>query len=457
MKVKNLFYDKNSNYRCLGTGPDRIKKQRVGIYFKNIMAEAERQLRQEVAINSFTDIGRIPDYVKGLSSFDGKPTELINWLTEVQEIFNMYQDLPRESVQFGIIQRTVRRKITGEASDVLNSNNITCDWPQIKATLLLYYRDKRDLRTLDYELSNIKKSPAETLGSYFSRVNELQNLIIAQVQTEPGMTEHASSHINYFRGKALDCFIRGLERSLSLLLKTANPHNLNRAYQFCLEYYNMDARTAPFNNQYSEHPIPKPRELVISSTAPPPVPRRTINVPPPPRRYPNFASAPMPMPRFIQNIPAPMPRYTQNIPAPMPRYNQNIPAPMPRYQQNTYFMPKQPPPVPMEVDPSIRSRQVNYGNRPIFNPKRPHPPSTQVQNFKRQAYPLTQGDEYTGYQYTNSPEYYPDNYDYLDDYMEPTESPLPDDPSSQPQQPAALPLKEEPSSSANFLEWGESW
>lgn len=136
------------------------------------MAEAE--LQQE-AIRTFIDVGRIPDFLKIFDSFDGKPTELVGWLTEVESIFHMYRDVPRDSTQFNLLSRTIRRKIIGEASDVLNANNVTCDWNQIKSTLLLYYKDKRELKTLDAGLTNISKKPNESLTGYFSRVPHCPN------------------------------------------------------------------------------------------------------------------------------------------------------------------------------------------------------------------------------------------------------------------------------------------
>ncbi|XP_058064653.1 uncharacterized protein LOC131214288 [Anopheles bellator] len=46
--------------------------------------------RSNEAIRTFVEIGRIPDFVKGLPVFDGKPTELLNWFTEVYEIFEIF-------------------------------------------------------------------------------------------------------------------------------------------------------------------------------------------------------------------------------------------------------------------------------------------------------------------------------------------------------------------------------
>ncbi|XP_055613722.1 uncharacterized protein LOC129760158 [Uranotaenia lowii] len=82
---------------------------------------------------------------------------------------------------------------------------------------------------------------------------------------------------------------------------------------------------------------------------------------PPPRPHPSaFQPRPFqPMPRFFNPL-QPPPRY-QPLPRPHPSAFHPRPfQPMPRS-----FNP-QPKPTPMDVDPSIRSRHVNYLNRPNY-------------------------------------------------------------------------------------------
>lgn len=44
---------------------------------------------------------------------------------------------------------TEKRKIEGEAADILNTNNVLSYWSDIKNTLILYYREQRDVKMLD--------------------------------------------------------------------------------------------------------------------------------------------------------------------------------------------------------------------------------------------------------------------------------------------------------------------
>ncbi|XP_058448226.1 uncharacterized protein LOC131428341 [Malaya genurostris] len=289
-----------------------------------------------LTMQQFIDLGKLPDFIRDLQNYDGKPTELLAWLTDVEGIFCMYRDARATEAQLELIERSVRRKIRGEAADILNSNNIVHNWQQIKSTLLLYYRDKRDIKTLDFELTTIKKNSNETLGSYYSRVNELLSSIVAQIQTEEKLAPHVNSHIDYFREKTVDAFIRGLEKPLCQLLKTFNPKTLNQAYQFCLDYYNMDTRSAPFRNEHFT-PAPKPRDLEINRLPPRPPPRR---YPPPPIPAPRNLGFPQ-MPLFGR-------QYFQANPFTQTR---------PQYQPNPFQAPPRPwaakplpKPEPMDID-----------------------------------------------------------------------------------------------------------
>ena len=132
-----------------------------------------------MSTQQFTDLGKVPDFVRDVKPFSGDPTQLINWISDVDAIFRTYRENGATPIQISVLGRTVRRKIEGEAGDVLNSNNILTDWHEIKNTLLLYYKYQRDVKTLDYP--------------------GLLSFIIAQVQTDDTLKLSTAAHINYFR------------------------------------------------------------------------------------------------------------------------------------------------------------------------------------------------------------------------------------------------------------------
>lgn len=433
------------------------KRQRVGLYFSNIMNQAEANIREvppppALTTQQFIDLGRVPDFVRDVKTFSGDPTKLIDWITDVEAIFRTYRDSGATQTQLNVLERTIRRKIDGEAADILNSNNISSSWADIKTTLVLYYRDQRDIKTLDYQLTSIKKTPDESLSTYYSRVTELLSLMIAQVQTDEKLKENAAAHIDYFRDKALDAFIRGLDKPLSILLKSTNPRTLGQAFNFCVEYHNMDIRTAPFRNEFGNHSTPKPREPPKLPPRPQSMqPRPFIPPPPPPRR-----------PNFFQNYalpPKPIPQTNPFRPNPQNAFRPFQNNPFRSFQNTPFGTPK---PEPMELDSSGQTRMINYGNRPVMNLKRSHPPSLQQhQAFKRQAHPLEAS--YANPEYYGYPDY---DYDYgYEQYWDETQYDGSYEQSEQaahdqPEQAALIEVNDQDRNNAqetNFLEWHPSW
>lgn len=155
--------------------------------------------------------------------------------------------------------------------------------------------------------------------------------------------------------------------------------------KFCLEYYNLDTRTAPFRNEHTTI-TPKPRDLETSKMTPRP----------PPRRFPPVQS-PIPTPRNLDYYYTP-PYARQNY---QPFFQnraqtQQIIQPPPRP-----FYPKpQPRPEPMDIDYSIRTRNLNYGNRPQNDTTRSVPKPNHMP-FKQQAHPIDTSPEMQAEQFYN--------------------------------------------------------
>lgn len=376
-----------------------------------------------MSAQEFLERGKIPDCVKDINSFDGKQQELATFIADVQLVIDDYREEGATERQMQILQRAIRRRIQGHAADILAQHNVMYDWEEIKETLLFEYRDKRDILTLDYELFAIKRGPQEPLLTFQNRIQELLTTCISQVNTDPELCADAHSHIRQYRRRARDAFIRGVESKMGLWVLSNKPQSVREAYNLCLDYCNFTARDQGAN------------ELRLMRAN-----AQHIAPPPPPRK---FNTNP-----FLNHHPKQNP-FTN---PPIQKINQNLvykpTNPFQQYPSNSQNFGNQPPrrlppPEPMDVDPSLRTRQVDYVNRPPF--KRPlnsfqgaNPP------FKRQAHPVEQGECSTNLE---EEQYYPpeiyqdplDQYDQAYQYTEEDEA-------------AGIEHAE-----LNFLEWSPSW
>lgn len=336
--------------------------------------------------DNLVDLDRIPDVVRCLREFSGQPAEYNSWRKSVNRILEIYEPMKGTAKYFGIIS-VIRNKIVGNADAVLESYNTPMNWESISRCLTLHYADKRDLSTLEYQLTSLVQGN-ESVQDFYQKVYSHLSLILNKIGALEIGREAMSLLTQTYRDKALDTFVRGLKGDLPKLLGIKEPADLPEALHLCLKLENQNFRTNYANNQQ--------RKMVNTIPLPP---RQTQQRP----FYPQLAYLP-PRPQPIHEMNQmqtqqqfrAMPRNQQQfgtIPrnhqfGAIPRNHQqyNIPPPRP-------FGPKpQPRPEPMDVDQSLRSRNVNYINRPTNNGflgKRPPPqyeePRKQSRNFHVQA------------------------------------------------------------------------
>lgn len=306
---------------------------------------------------------KIPDLVKDLPTFTGDPSELNSWLNDVDSLVKLYQTKGTDTIErqnkYHMICKFIRRKIRGEANDSLVASNVGINWNLIKKTLVTYYGEKRDLETLDFQLMSVQQKN-RSLEVYYDEVNRLLSLIANQINTDERFTHPEASRalIEMYNKKAIDAFMRGLDGDVYKFIRNYEPTSLAGAYSYCISFQNIECRKM----------LTKPRTYT-----PPTAPRNMIPLPPPtPIRY----THPQPPPR--PHYPKPPMYGNRNFNNFTPRYQQ----PFQQRQFNKFQ--RQPPPEPMDVDQSIRTHQVNYGNRPNSNNVRP-PKRPRVNNIQTNA------------------------------------------------------------------------
>lgn len=273
------------------------------------------------------EISRLPDCVKELQPFDGNPTQYLSWVHSVENILRDY-NIMRDRPIYRAILQSIRQKIRGNADSALISYNIFDDeWAAIKKCLSLHYADKRDLRTLEYQLGNLSQRN-RTIDEFYANVNHQFSLIVNKIKTEDYSTDTVTVLIETYRNRALDVFIRGLNGDLSKMLIIQKPMTLPEAYASCLEIQNLNYRNLTVHDRNSTNSITAPINQIFARTN---VSQNDH------RRNPNQMA--LPQKNQAYNI------QHRNIRAP-PRPTQAKPAEQ------------------MDIDPSI-SRQVNYINRPV--------------------------------------------------------------------------------------------
>lgn len=344
------------------------------------------------------ELKQVYDLDRLIPTFNGDPSELYQFLNITESLIQRFlPDGPndiKKGNQLYTLCMLIRQKLQGEANSALVNNFVNLNFNSIKRTLITYFGEKRDLTTLDHQLTNCAQNN-RTLEEFYDDINKYMSHITNSIRTD-SLYQHpeaAKALISHYNHKALDAFIRGLDGDTGKFLKCYQPTSIAAAYAYCVEIQNMDYRkvhirkTPESNNPRNAIPIkhmpklpPKPQIRFPQSFFPskPFIPRyypNITNLPPMlPPKQPVFQNY-FPRPQFQQQIQQPQfqsQRPFQQFQQQQPQfYNpfQHKPNP-PKFtlnqQQRPQFTrnPFQPKPEPMEVDQSIRSRQVNYQNRP---------------------------------------------------------------------------------------------
>lgn len=330
----------------------------------------------QIGIEQLNELEKVPDIVKSLREFSGNPSEFGSWKKSVDRILTIYNTI-RETPKYFAILNTVRNKIIFEADSVLESYNTPLDWEAIKKCLTCHYADKRDIGTLENQMCVLYQG-TQTFQQFYRSVYALLTIILNKVSCMEISEEGIQILTETYKRKALDTFIGGLSGDLPRLLGIREPEDLPQALYLCEKLENQSRR----NNM-----ITKPQMHPPGTNRNPN--QRFLN------QNQNDNNNFYPHLTYLPQIPQRKQIFQPRIQQPIQYSQQPI-----QYSQQPPRPPKpQPKPIPMEVDESIRTRAINYMNRPKnqekYHGKRPISAQVQQQNkFQRNFYIDEETEQY---------------------------------------------------------------
>jgi len=138
---------------------------------------------------------------------------------------------------------------------------------------MLHYADKRDLRTLEYQMAQMNQG-TKTMEAFNSGINAHFALIIRFLKNGNQNPEILGALVETYRDRALDVFIRGLSGDLFKLLLIRGPKSLPEAYAICLEISEQSkwSPTSPAT------PIAQTRVTIIRAFSAAPAPHLTLTL-----------------------------------------------------------------------------------------------------------------------------------------------------------------------------------
>ena len=299
-----------------------------------------------------------PHILRDLPCYDGNPVKLHQFLRAIDNIMPVI-DEARGTPMYSVWIQCIRSKITGEADTVLELYGTELSWHEIKTNLVTHYSDKRDEVSLTRDL--FKLSQTGSVEEFYGKVSHIISLLLNQLSLNEINGAIRASKKLFYQEIGLKVFLAGLKEPLGPIIRAQAPSSMREALRLCSEESNYNYVRNPFKTHTPPVP-PKPQH------------QTTFN---PQFKFPQYPQ--MHKQQFFQPKPFPPNSHPQQKPFNFNATNnpfRQYPNPNPFIQQRQMpptqnsFAPRfnpQPKPVPMEVDPSVRSRKINYMNRPHFH------------------------------------------------------------------------------------------
>lgn len=312
---------------------------------------AQAQARANVAqaqpnVVQNAEVGRVesilktmqtPQIIRDLPSFCGEQVKLHAFIRSIDNLMPLI-DSVQGTPMFNIWQQSIRAKIVGEADNILELYGTSLDWGEIKQNLITHYSDRRDEVSLTRDLYKLYQ--VGTVEEYYGKISHIVSLLINLLNLSEENVAVKAAKSTLYQQMGLKVFLSGLRDPLGPIIRAQSPSTLKDALRLCLEETNYNL----FKSARQPHQQPQAQ------------PRNSSSIPqqryfqPNPQPSSSWREAPNTLPSNYQRYPQ-VPQ--QRPPLPPPRIHPN-----PRPNANLGR------PEPMEIDPSIRSRQINYMNRP---------------------------------------------------------------------------------------------
>lgn len=303
---------------------------------ENDRIRAENELIQQVQT-----LSKIPDPLKNLPEYSGDEKTLFFWIDKVDRMLTSFEPIRHTSI-YPLYLDTIRSKVTGEAHERLIEEGVNNTWRDIKTILIRHFADNRDMETIIQSIPFLKQE--EDLDKFYTKVVALDANIAQKIRLDREYHGHENAVISFAKKLTKTAFVDGLKigRTEGLI----NSPSLHDAYKEAKMIESSRERRAVMRQIGSSTNSSKDKKLQQNQSRPqkPQYMRQNVNE--------AGVAFPKQQPPYYPNYHA-QTQWRDRQPAPQSfNRQQNIPQ-----VQNNQAAVRNNAPIPMEVDPSMRSRR----------------------------------------------------------------------------------------------------
>lgn len=218
-----------------------IGQLQAAIQAMNVTANQNAQPAQAAGLPRFTK-----EHQSLIPTFNGNPEGLHHFLEVTQRLCTSFMSGDQADFQDFMVIEAIKAKILPPAAKFVFSSHINT-YEKIKTALLNAYADKRDIFTLNIELTALKQGDNENPFKFHERILNHLTLITAYIENHE--VDEADSMIAHYQHLALRCLLLNLREPLGSILRTRQPADLNTALSWMTNDYQLLC-----NNRYKPNP-----------------------------------------------------------------------------------------------------------------------------------------------------------------------------------------------------------
>lgn len=199
-------------------------------------------------LNNIINASKIPDPIKFLQNFDGDAKVLHHWLTAAENVIALYENVRQAHANvYNVWLGVIRSKIIGKANEALVLRNVALNWADIRATLIDYFGDRRDLSTLCQKIPYLKQKN-KSVEDFYREIAELSANINQKIVLDQRYAGHVNAVMIFVSEITKNAFIDGLNEPYNLTVRGFRPNSLEEAKSAAEEQFQAMERNRKFNS-----------------------------------------------------------------------------------------------------------------------------------------------------------------------------------------------------------------
>lgn len=206
--------------------------------------------KEEIKVNQpVVDLFRIPDPIKSIPTFDGNKKQVTAWLKTAEETLRMFEPLVQPE-QLKMYWRAVKNKIEGKARDIVCLAGDPESFTEVKQILLDTLGDKQELSYYKSQLWANKQTETTSIHNFYNKTKEIVQNIKTLAKQKEIYNNSWQAICTFIDEDALAAFLSGLRKPYFGYAQAARPKDIEEAYAFLCKFNSNEIISNNSRKQY---------------------------------------------------------------------------------------------------------------------------------------------------------------------------------------------------------------